>query len=156
MEITKHTQLREDIHKSMLLKYFRQSDDDQIFHLPTIPILANGVHKQVSEEEAGNVVYVDVLSENADSKATLTRVVGKLHNIFVTDLIQKRMFVVGDAKVYDVFQSLRLEYGNHLNWLIPLPGDFHILYNYQKVVMKAYGDAHLLKLPGIEGRHQLP
>ena len=64
--------------------------------------------------------------------------------------------MVGDAKVYHVFQSLRLEYGNHLNWLIPLPGDFHILYNYQKVVMKVYGDACLLKLPGIEGRHQLP
>ena len=98
----------------------------------------------------------EVFSEKADSKATLTKVVGELHNIFVVDLIQKRMFVVGDAKVYDVLQSLWLEYGNHLNWLIPLPGDFHILYNYQKVVMKAYGDARLLKLPGIEGRHQLP
>ena len=60
MELVKHTQLREDIHKSMLLKYLRQSDDDQIFHLSTIPVLVNGVRKQVSEKEAGNVVYVDV------------------------------------------------------------------------------------------------
>ena len=67
-------------------------------------------------------MYVDVLSEKADSKATLTEVVGKLHIFFVVDLIQKRMFVVGDAKVYDVLQSLRLEYGNHLNWLIPCQG----------------------------------
>ena len=81
MELAKCTQLREDIHKSMLLKYLRQSDDDQIFHLPTIPILVNGVCKQVSEKETGNVVYVDVLSEKADSKATLTKVVGNLHNI---------------------------------------------------------------------------
>ena len=91
MKLVKRTQLREDIHKSMLLKYFRQSDDDQIFHLPTIPVLVNGVRKQVLEKEAGNVVYVEVLSERADSKATLTKVVGKLHNIFVIDLIQKRM-----------------------------------------------------------------
>ena len=143
-ELTHFNQLKVDIHKSMLLKYFRQSDDDQIFHLPTIPVLVNGVRKQVSEKEVGNVVYVDVLSEKADSKATLTKVVGKLHKIFVVDL--KQMFVVGDAKVYDVLQSLRLEYGNHLNWLIPLPGDFHILYNYQKVVMKAYEDAGLITL----------
>ena len=143
-ELTHFNQLKVDIHKSMLLKYFRQSDDDQIFHLSTIPVLVNGVRKQVSEKEVGNVVYVDVLSEKADSKATLTKVVGKLHKIFVVDL--KQMFVVGDAKVYDVLQSLRLEYGNHLNWLIPLPGDFHILYNYQKVVMKAYGDAGLITL----------
>ena len=47
---------------------------------------------------------------------------------------------------YDVLQSLWIEYGNHLNWLIPLPGGFHIQYNYQKVVMKAYGDAGLLML----------
>ncbi len=100
--------------------------DDQVFHLPTIPILVNGVCKQASEKESRNVVYVDGLSEKADCKATLTKVVGKLHKIFVVDLKQKWMFVVGDAKVYDVLQSLWLEYGNHLNWLIPLPGDFHI------------------------------
>ena len=95
MELAKRTQRREDIHKSMLLKYFRQSDDDQIFHLPTIPVLVNGVHKQVSEKEAGNIVYVDVLSEKADSKATLTHYT-ITQNV---DLKQKWMFVVGDAKV---------------------------------------------------------
>ena len=42
-------------------------------------------------------------------------------------------------------------YGNQLNWLIPLPGDFHILYKYQKVAMKAYGDAGLLMLAKAAG-----
>ena len=134
-ELTQFNQLKIDIHKYMLLKYFRQSDNDQIFHLPTIPVLVNGVRKHASEKEAGNVVCVDVLSEKADCKATLTKVVGKLHKIFIVHLKQKWMFVVGDAKVYDVLQSSRLEYGNHLNWLIPLPGDFHVLYNHQKVLM---------------------
>ena len=56
--------------------------------------------------------------------------------------------MVGDAKVYDMLQSSQLEYGNHLNWLIPLPGDFHILYNYTRryVLMKGYGDAGLISL----------
>ena len=74
-ESTHSNQLQEDIHKSMLLKYFRQ----------------------------------------------------------------KWMFVVGDAKVYNLLQSIRFEYGNHLDWLIPLPGDWHLLYNYQKVLVKGYG-----------------
>ena len=60
--------------------------------------------------------------------------------------------MVGDAKVYDVLQSLRLEYGNHLNWLIPLPGDFHILYNYQKVViMESLWRCSLAKAAGYRG-----
>ena len=34
--------------------------------------------------------------------------------------------------------SLKVEYGEELNWLIPLPGDWHILKNYQEVIMKVY------------------
>ena len=50
-------QLKEDIHKSMLLKYFRQQDNPT-FHLPTIPVLVHGVRRQASDSEVGNVVYV--------------------------------------------------------------------------------------------------
>ena len=50
----------------------------------------------------GNVVYVDVLSEKADCKATLTKVLTKLHKTYIVDLNQKWMFVEGDAKVYDL------------------------------------------------------
>ena len=48
------------------------------------------------------------------------------------------MFVVSDTKVYDLQQSIRFEYGNHLTRPIPLPGDWHVLYNYRKVL--SYGD----------------
>ena len=61
------------------------------------------------------------------------------------------MFVVGNAKVYDLLQSIRFEYGNHLTWFIPPPGDWHVLYNYQKVLMKAYGDAGLVTLAKAAG-----
>ena len=83
-------------------------------------------------------MYMDVLSEKADCKATLTKVLAKLHTTFVVDLNQKWMSVVGDAKVYNLQQSIRFEYRN---WLIPIPGDW--VYNYHSL-MKAYGDVGLL------------
>lgn len=47
------------------------------------------------------------------------------------------MKVVSDAKVFDILQALRVEYG----WLIPMPGDWHVLY--QKAMMKPYADVRL-------------
>ena len=40
----------------------------------------------------------------------------------------------------------RSEYGDHMKWLIPWPGDWHILLNYQKALMKAYAGAGLTRL----------
>ena len=34
-------------------------------------------------------------------------------------------------------------YGADLNWLIPLPGDWHILKNYQEILMNVYFDTGL-------------
>lgn len=35
--------------------------------------------------------------------------------------------------------------------MLPFPGDWHILYNYQKVLLKIYGDAGLLQLAKVAG-----
>ena len=59
---------------------------------------------------------------------------------------QKWLLVVGDAKTYDLIKSISSEYGDHMKWLIPWPGDWHILLNYQKALMKAYAGAGLTKL----------
>ena len=40
---------------------------------------------------------------------------------------------------------------NGLHWLHVFPGDWHLLYNYQKVIMKAYWDAGLLQLAQAAG-----
>ena len=114
--------------------------------LPGIPSLLNLVQQLRDETEVSKVAFVDILSERADSKSTLIKVLGNLHRIFVKDLKQKWVIVVGDAKTYDLLYSLRIEYGNHLNWLLPFPGDWHILFNYQKVLMKAFSDAGLIEL----------
>lgn len=39
-----------------------------------------------------------------------------------------------------------------MQWLLPFPGDWHILYNYQKVLLKIYSEAGLLQLAKVAGQ----
>ena len=48
-------------------------------------------------------------------------------------------------KLYEVLQSLKFEYGKDLDWVIPIPGDWHMLLNYQSAIMKPYFDAGFQK-----------
>ena len=59
---------------------------------------------------------------------------------------KKWLVLEGDAVTYERIQSLKLEYGSELDWLIPFPGDWHLLKNYQEVLMKIYFDAGLEEL----------
>ncbi len=59
--------------------------------------------------------------------------------------------LTGDAKIYDVFQSLKHEYGAELKWLLPYPGDWHLLFNYQSALIKPYFDAGLKELAQVSG-----
>ena len=53
--------------------------------------------------------------------------------------------MIGDAKTYNHLEILKLDYGNELAWLLPFPGDFHILKNYQPEI---YFDAGLAAVGG--------
>ena len=119
---------------------------NQEITLPGIPSLINCVQALRDETEVSKVVYVDILSEIADCKSTLIKIIANLHRTFVKEMNQRWVFVVGDAKVYDAFYALRLRYRDHLKWLLPFPGDWHTLWNYQKVLMKIYSDAGLVQL----------
>ena len=74
-----------------------------------------------------------------------------LHKRFITGQNKKWLVVVGDAKVYDVLQSLKHEYGDDLQWLFVYPGDWHLLKNYQLSLMKPYFDAGLKDLARASG-----
>lgn len=43
-------------------------------------------------------------------------------------------------------KSMKFEYGDELKWVIPYPGDWHLLKNYQIALMKPYYDAGLKSL----------
>ena len=130
---------QDDLFKCMLLK-------DASQNLPSLQSLINCVRKQTSSTEESKVVYVEISSERADSRPTLITMLGKMYKTFVVQQNQKWLLVVGDAKTYDIIKSIRAEYGDQMKWLIPWPGDWHILLNYQKAVVKAYVDAGLTKL----------
>jgi len=49
----------------------------------------------------------------------------------------------GDAKTYNHLRSLKKEHSDDLKWLLPMPGDWHTLKNYQPLFMTVYSDASL-------------
>lgn len=115
---------------------------------PGLQSMVNCVRKQASDSEVSKTTYVEIVSEKADSKPTL---MGVIKSIFVKQLRQKYVLLVGDAKTYNLLQSICYEYQSCLKWLIPMPGDWHVLYNYQKALMKPYADAGLLTLAKVAG-----
>ena len=70
---------------------------------------------------------------------------------FFEELRHKYVVVVGDAKTYLLLQAICFEYKSQLKWLIPFQGDWHILFNYQKVLMKPYTDAVLKSMAKASG-----
>ena len=82
--------------------------------------------------------YLDVLDENADSRDTMIELVTRLYHEFHICDSRDHLIVAGDAKTYQHLQHIKREYGEQLSWLIPFPGDFHILMNYKPVLSKVY------------------
>ena len=66
--------------------------------------------------------------------------------MYITELKQ---YGYRDAKAYNLLQAICA----HLQWLLPFSGDWHILHNYEKVLMKPYADAGLASL-GREAGHR--
>ena len=78
------------------------------------------------EPEVGHVKYIEVLNEVADSKDTVLHVIGDLYSQYICKHDKKFLLLEGDAKVYNLIQAIKHEYGSDLDWLIPFPGDWHI------------------------------
>ena len=142
--------LQTDLFQCIVLRGFG-STDRSAHPFPALPSLVNCIRKQSADREVSNVTYVEIISERADSKPTLIGVIGRLQQIFIHDLNQKYVIVVGDAKTYNLLQDICYEYKSQLKWLIPYPGDWHVLFNYQKALMKPYADAGLASLGKASG-----
>ena len=106
--------------------------------------------KPIQVEES-KVVYLDVLDAVADSKDTLLDLLNDLHSRFIEGQNMKHILVEGDAKLYEVLQSIKFEYGNEFSWLLTMPGDWHLLKNFQIALMKPYYEAGLKELARASG-----
>lgn len=65
--------------------------------------------------------------------------------------LQKWHVVVADQQLSAKLQQFKRTYGEDLAWLLPYPGDWHLLKNFQPVLMKLCGRAGLLNLAEASG-----
>ena len=56
------------------------------------------------------------------------------------------LVVVGDGKTYDILKHLQKEYSDDLSWLLPYPGEWHLLKNAQAPLFKILIDGGLRTL----------
>jgi hypothetical protein len=80
---------------------------------------------------------MDLLDENADSVETMSSV-AELVAETLQCASQQWYILVGDGKQYEHLQQTKRLYGDTLKKLLIFPGDWHILKNFQQVIMKAY------------------
>ena len=95
-EIESLDKLQEDIFLCMIHKLYRAKESDKFF--PCLQSFVNCVRKQCADTEVSNVVYVEIISEKADSKQTLLGVIGRLQTTFVKEQRLKYVIVCGDGK----------------------------------------------------------
>ena len=101
-----------------------------------------GIESRQSEHQS-QITYLRIINEPADNKETILKVINFLYNVYDVETTINHLLVIGDAKIYELLRKLKDEYGRDLNWLIPFPGDWHILKNFQPVVFKIFGHAGL-------------
>ena len=58
----------------------------------------------------------------------------------------KHLLVVVNGTTYIHLVNLKNEYGDDLQWMIPYPGDWYLLKNFQPVLIKMYLEAGLKQL----------
>ena len=96
--------------------------------------------------EPSSVVYLSIVDMHADTIKAMSKVSSMLYNEYIEHTGVSSLIVAGDAKTYLRLKQLKSLYGSELQWLIPFIGDWHVLYNYQKVMMKVYYEAGLKNL----------
>lgn len=96
-------------------------------------------HTQTSEVE-----YLKVLDAVADKQETISGILDNLYQKHILTTQMDYVIVEGDAKIYEILKNLKYKYGNECSWLVPYPGDWHLLKNYQLPLMKLYFDAGII------------
>ena len=93
--------------------------------------------------EKSNVVFLSVVNAHADKPETVKYVLDELENDLLKNKQYSHMVVVGDAKTFDHLINLKKRHSEKFKWMLPMIGDFHVLMNFQSVLMKLFWDAGL-------------
>ena len=116
-----------------------------------IPVVIPGLKCKLALEnekyvEKSQFSYMYILDEKADCPATLKRSLGHLYETFEVGKKVNHLVVAGDGATVRLLLNLKTEYGESLDWMIPYLGDWHILKNFQEVLMKIFWDAGLKEI----------
>ena len=98
-----------------------------------------------------NFVYIQVLDAKSENKDTIMTIMFDVHKRFIEQQGKEFLVITADAKLYEVLQSLKHEYGDELGWVLPFPGDWHMLKNFQNALIKPYFDMGLRELARASG-----
>ena len=143
------TELQEDINISLLQKHVTSSETQENQSFISIQDFLSTCRN--ASVQRSKVAYLHVMDAVADNKDTVLQLTHDLYQQFIVDQKMKWLVVEGDAKVYEILKALKTEYGEDLQWMLPYPGDWHILKNYQTALMQAYFDAGLKELAQAAG-----
>ena len=72
------------VYKCMLLLYYDSNRRCSI--LPQLPSLLHCMQPKDPTTELSNVVYLEIQSERADNKATIVKLLARLHQTFIVEL----------------------------------------------------------------------
>lgn len=119
--------------------------------LNDIPTVIPGLKCKLSLEnekyvEKSQFSYMYILNEKADCPATLKRSLGLLYDSFGVNKKINHLVIAGDGATVRLLLNLKAEYGESLDWMIPYLGEWHILKNFQEVLMKIFWDAGLKEI----------
>jgi len=104
--------------------------------------------------QVSKVHYMELVNENPDSDKTMSLVAEDILNKFGSTVQDGWVVLVGDGKTYEHLMTVKQTYGKALDKLLIFPGDWHILKNFQPVIMKMYyhaGLRDLAKMSGFQG-----
>ena len=146
-EETTLTKLKCDLFTYVIHKYALQPDNSFMSFKDHIAALwGDSVHA-----EPADIVYLSIVDMNADTIEAMSEVAAMLHKEYIATTGAQHLIVAGDAKTYLRLKELKHEYGTDLDWLLPFIGDWHVLFNYQKALMKVYYEVGLKYLAKASG-----
>ena len=143
-ELTSMLDLQDELHSYIFLRSSAHNSKDPESTFLGMQQFFSVV--RANNTEKSNVQYLEVMDAVADTKDTMIALLHNLHSKYILHQHQEFLVLEGDAKLFDIVQSLKHEYGDELRWVNPYPGDWHVLKNYQIALLKPYFDAGLKEM----------
>ncbi len=78
-------------------------------------------------------MYHGILNQKRNTKSVIQNIVYQLYTEFIATKKKQWIMPVGDLLTYSLIASVKADYGNDLSWLIPIPGDRHVLIRLQSL-----------------------